>query len=157
MAVLISSRVWDVATDTTRRMLLSLSLTFILKSKGRQLAICGSLVANGVSCCTSTKSDKAEVQGCIWTRMSHDVWVRLRTGLPGFDSQEGQYVLFYWRAPDQLWDTLRILYNGHRRLCSWGQSGRSVKVTTHLHLVPGLLWVELYLRVTIRLHDVVLN
>jgi hypothetical protein len=34
---------------------------------------------------------------------------------------------------------------------------RSVKLTTHLHLVPRLRMVELYLHSLIRLHGVMLN
>jgi hypothetical protein len=38
-----------------------------------------------------------------------------------------------------------------------GLSSRNVKLTTHLHLMPGSGKVELYLHSTIRLHGVVLN
>jgi hypothetical protein len=40
--------------------------------------------------------------------------------------------------PDRLWGPLSILSNGYQRLFPWGKSGRGVKLTIHLHLVPRL-------------------
>jgi hypothetical protein len=39
----------------------------------------------------------------------------------------------------------------------WGQSGRGVKLTTHLHLMPSSRKVELYLHFPICLYGIVLN
>jgi hypothetical protein len=39
----------------------------------------------------------------------------------------------------RLWGPFILLSSGYRRLFSQGQSGRGVKLTTHLHLVPRLL------------------
>jgi hypothetical protein len=38
-----------------------------------------------------------------------------------------------------------------------GKSGKDVKLTTHLHLLPKSRMVELYLHSPIRLHGIVLN
>jgi hypothetical protein len=38
-----------------------------------------------------------------------------------------------------------------------GYSGRGVKLTTHLHLVPRSRMMQLYLYSPVRLHDMVLN
>jgi hypothetical protein len=35
-----------------------------------------------------------------------------------------------------LWDPPNLLSKGYQGLCPWGYSGRVVKLTTHLHLVP---------------------
>jgi hypothetical protein len=44
------------------------------------------------------------------------------------------------QRPDRLWGTLSLLSNGYR-----GQSGRGMKQTTHINLVPWSRMVYLYL------------
>jgi hypothetical protein len=50
-----------------------------------------------------------------------------------------------------------LLSNGYRGLFPKGQSGRSVNLTTHNHLMPRLRMVELHLLSPTRLDGVVLN
>jgi hypothetical protein len=38
--------------------------------------------------------------------------------------------------PDQIWDPPSLLSNGYQGLFTWGSSGREVKLTTHLYLLP---------------------
>jgi hypothetical protein len=59
--------------------------------------------------------------------------------------------------PDGLWGPPSFAYNGYRQLFPRGWSGRGVKVTIHLHLVPRLRKMELYLHSHLCLHAVVLN
>jgi hypothetical protein len=40
---------------------------------------------------------------------------------------------------------------------SRGQSGRSVKISAHLHLLPRLRMLEIHLHFQVRLHSEVLN
>jgi hypothetical protein len=40
------------------------------------------------------------------------------------------------RRPDWLWGPPKVQYNGYRGLLPRGQSGRGVKLTTHLRLMP---------------------
>jgi hypothetical protein len=60
-------------------------------------------------------------------------------------------------CPDRLWGQTSLLSNGYRGLFPRGYSGRSVKLTTHLQLVPRSRKVGLYIHSPIRLHSVVLN
>jgi hypothetical protein len=39
-------------------------------------------------------------------------------------------------CPDRFWGPPSLISNGYRGLSHWVQSGRCVKLTTHLHLVP---------------------
>jgi hypothetical protein len=60
--------------------------------------------------------------------------------------------------PDRLWCPRSLLYNGYKRLFHWGQRGRGVKLTTHLHLVPRSKNAWRYTSTPpIRLHYVVLS
>jgi hypothetical protein len=64
---------------------------------------------------------------------------------------------FSQQRPDRFWGPLSLLANGFRELFPWRYRCRSVKLTTHLHLVPTSRMVELYLHSPIRLHDIVFN
>jgi hypothetical protein len=56
--------------------------------------------------------------------------------------------------PDRLCGPLTFLSKGYWGLFPKGETGRSVKLTTHLHLVPRSRLVELYFHSPIRLHGV---
>jgi hypothetical protein len=60
---------------------------------------------------------------------SVSIVTRLLAGRPGFDS----------RQPDRLSSIPTLLSNGYQGHFPWGQSGRSVKLTTHLCLAPRLM------------------
>jgi hypothetical protein len=71
----------------------------------------------------------------------------------------GSRIFYLPYHPDLIWHSSNLLYNGHRGLFPRGQSGRRVKLTTHLQLVPrsrkrGSMNP---LPHSLRLHDVVLN
>jgi hypothetical protein len=71
-------------------------------------------------------------------------------GVLGFDSRR-------WR-PERLWGLTSLLSNGHQGLLPWGWSGRCVKLTTHLHLLPSSKNAWSYIVTPpIRLHDVVIG
>jgi hypothetical protein len=55
------------------------------------------------------------------------------------------------------WGPPRLLSNGCRRFCLREKSGRIVKVTTHLHLMPRLRTRGLYLYTLVCLHGVMRN
>jgi hypothetical protein len=50
-----------------------------------------------------------------------------------------------------------LVYSGYWELLSCGYSGRGVKLSTQLHLVPRPSMVELYFHSPIHLHGIVLN
>jgi hypothetical protein len=76
-----------------------------------------------------------------------------RGSIPGRD----EIFLFFITGLDWLWGPPSLISNGYRGLFPRGQSGRGVKLTTHLHLVPRSRMVELNLRFPICLYVVVLN
>jgi hypothetical protein len=57
-------------------------------------------------------------------------------GVLGFDPGEGWEFFSSAPRPERLWDPPSLLSNGYQGLFPCGQSGRDVKLTTHLHLVP---------------------
>jgi hypothetical protein len=63
----------------------------------------------------------------------------IRTGLLGFDFRKGRFFLFSTASRT----TLGLI----KPSTQWvpGQRGKGVKLTTHLHLVPRSIMVELYL------------
>jgi len=67
---------------------------------------------------------------------SVSVVTRLRAGRLDFDSRQG--LRFFSSPPhsDRLWSPYSLLSRGYRRFFLQGLSGRGVKLTTHLHLVP---------------------
>jgi hypothetical protein len=77
-------------------------------------------------------------------------------GRPGFDSRQGTIFIFSTASKQTLGPI-----QSHIQWVRWahpqGYSGRSVKLTTHLHLVPRSRMVELYLHSYVRLHGIVLN
>jgi hypothetical protein len=52
--------------------------------------------------------------------------------------------------PDRLWGPPSLLSDMYHGLLPRGLSGRGVKLTTHLHLLPKLRMMELYLHCPIR-------
>jgi hypothetical protein len=67
--------------------------------------------------------------------------------------------IFFSSPPrlDRVWGSPSLLSNGYLGLFLRGWSSRSVKLTTHLPLVPGEECVELYLHFPIRIHDMLLS
>jgi hypothetical protein len=54
----------------------------------------------------------------------------------GFNSRLGLGIFSSPLRPERLWGPPSLLSNRYQVLFPWGQSGRGVKLTTHLHLVP---------------------
>jgi hypothetical protein len=74
--------------------------------------------------------------------LSEDSSVGIATGY-GLDDRwfgvrvpVGSRIFFSPRRPDRLWGPLSLLSIGYRSLFRQGKSGRGVKLTTHLQLVP---------------------
>jgi hypothetical protein len=65
--------------------------------------------------------------------------------------------LYSPRSPDRLLSPPTLLSNGFTASFPSGKNSLGVKLTTHLHLVPRSIMVELYFHSHIRLHGVVLN
>jgi hypothetical protein len=61
---------------------------------------------------------------------------------------------FSSQRPDRLWGLPSLLFNGYRGFFPRGQSDRSVKLTTHLHLVLRSRKVELNLHSAVNLHGI---
>jgi hypothetical protein len=54
----------------------------------------------------------------------------------GFDSRRGWEFFSSPPRPERLWSLPSLLSSGYHGLFPWVKSGRGVKLTTHLHLVP---------------------
>jgi hypothetical protein len=71
---------------------------------------------------------------------SRDSSVGIETdyGLDFWGSIPGRGKIFFFtpQRPDRLWGPPSLLSNGYRGIFPRGLCGRSVKLTTHLHLVP---------------------
>jgi hypothetical protein len=80
-------------------------------------------------------------------------------GPKGRGSFPGRGIRFFslFQFPDRMWGPPRFIPNGYQGLFIPGYNGRVVMLTTHLHLVPRLRTVELYLHSPIGLHGVVLK
>jgi hypothetical protein len=97
--------------------------------------------------------------------MSRDSAVGITTGYGledrgvGVRVPVGSRIFSSPRSPDLLCGPPNLLFNGYRGLFPWGLSGRGVKLTTHLKLVPESRKVHLlvYIHSPIRFHGVVLN
>jgi hypothetical protein len=91
---------------------------------------------------------------------SQDSSVGIATGYglesPGSIPCRKQFFCFSQR-PDRLWGPPRLLSNRYRASSSRGLSGRVVKLTTHLYLVPRSRKLKLYFHSPICLHGIVLN
>jgi hypothetical protein len=84
---------------------------------------------------TSIKAEKK------WSGSPVGTDTKLRARRPGFNSWQGQGVFFFSSSPprpDRLCAPSSLLSDGYRRLFPREYSGESVKLTTHLHLVPSL-------------------
>jgi len=54
-----------------------------------------------------------------------------------FESKQGQVIFFRLNNAHRLWGSPSLIFNGYRG-GGGGGSGRGVKFSTHLHLVPKL-------------------
>jgi hypothetical protein len=77
----------------------------------------------------------------------------VRVSIPG----RGKRFFVTPKLPDRLWCPPGLLYNVCRMLFPRRWSGKEVKLTTYLDLVPRSRMVELYLQSPIRLRGAVLN
>jgi hypothetical protein len=83
--------------------------------------------------------------------------VGLRAERLGFNSRQRQEIFLFYTTSRLVLGPTRLISNGYRELFPQGESGRDMKLTTQVHLVPRSRIVELYLHSLIRLHGVVLN
>jgi hypothetical protein len=80
----------------------------------------------------------------------------LQAGRPGLDSPQGQEMFLYSIVSRQALGPIQLPIHWLPETIS-SEVKRQERVTTHLHLVPRLEMVELYLHSPTRLHGVVLN
>jgi hypothetical protein len=77
----------------------------------------------------------------VWTRRRKErnpiaPWAMGWTiGVLRFDSQRGWEFFSLPPRQEWLWGPPSLISNGYQRLFPWGQNGRGVNLTTHLHLV----------------------
>jgi hypothetical protein len=88
---------------------------------------------------TAVKASKF-VNGSHNRGSSVNIVTRLQAGGLIFNSQQGQWRDVFSSSPhtDRLWGPANLLISGDRGLYRRGYRGRSVKLTTHLHLVQRL-------------------
>jgi hypothetical protein len=96
-----------------------------------------------------------------WSKKSQDspMVYRWATGWTTGASSVGRGWEFFSSPPrpDRLWGSPNLLSNGYQRLSTWRQSGRGVKLTTHLHLVPRSRMRGAIPPLPVLLNDVVLS
>jgi hypothetical protein len=63
----------------------------------------------------------------------------LRAGRPGFDSRKGREIFLFSTASKPALGATQPPIQWYPKLCGW-----CVKLTTHIHLVPRSIMVELY-------------
>jgi hypothetical protein len=85
------------------------------------------------------------------------VGIAMGYGLDGPGSIRGSARFFSSQRRCRLWGPPSLLTNVYQGFFSREQSGRSVKLTVHLHLLPKSREVELYLHASTCLHGIVLN
>jgi hypothetical protein len=70
--------------------------------------------------------------------LAPNIFLSTNYGLDDWGSNPGGGWEFFPSPPrpDRLWDPPSLLFNGYGGIFPWGLSGREVKLTTHLHLIP---------------------
>jgi hypothetical protein len=82
-------------------------------------------------------------------KLQHKLQRHAVDGMAGFDSRQRKDFFSSLECQDWFWSPLSLQWNGFHNGC------RSVKLTTHLHLLPRSRLMELYFHSPIRLHTAV--